>query len=76
MSAVKIPKWQDYLGQYCTKMQQMNVWYAVYLKKHETLNKTQHDWAMLETAKEIGVSIDDLKKELNTLKQKMEADCE
>jgi hypothetical protein len=43
----------------------------MYLKTHEKLNVTQHDWVKLETAKETGVSLDQLLQKHSSLLEQL-----
>jgi len=59
------------IGHYAMACQRITAWHEVYFKLHQQLNLTQHDWVRLQTDKEIGIDIDQLRKEHNELKKQL-----
>tara|TARA_R110000751_G_scaffold29074_1_gene75239 strand:+ start:3716 stop:3985 length:270 start_codon:yes stop_codon:yes gene_type:complete len=62
------------LGEYITACQKVMAWYAVYFKLFEELNPPQNAVIRLETCKEVGVDIDQLKEEHNQLSKQLQPD--
>jgi len=57
--------------EYAENLQTTVAWLTMYLKTHEKLNITQHDWVKLETAKETGVSLDQLLQKHSSLLEQL-----
>lgn len=59
------------LGEYAIACQRISAWHDLYFKLHQQLNSTQHYFVRLETDKEVGIDIDQLRKEHNELKKQL-----
>tara|TARA_R110002020_G_scaffold29601_4_gene93529 strand:- start:1869 stop:2090 length:222 start_codon:yes stop_codon:yes gene_type:complete len=57
--------------EYAENLQTTVAWLTLYLKTHEKLNVTQHDWVKLEIAKETGVSLDQLLQKHSSLLEQL-----
>ena len=60
------------LMEYVDVLQKMAEWYDTYMKFHKFTNMTQHEIMRLETDKDKGIDIDDLKKDLNEKLRKIQ----